>query len=328
MHITIRHLGYCRRIPYFLSAILLLWSGAGLGGCESPSLQVDSNQIPNVVSTSTIITDWTTNIGGDTIQVVGILEPGADPHIYEPVPADSAAMEDADLILYNGYNLEPNLVRIITATGVNARKVAVGEIVTPLDFDYEGQSVPDPHVWGNVKNVIQMVELIRDELIQLRPDEVADLTANAATLIAELEQLDHWIATQIATIPPDQRQLVTTHDAFQYYTHAYGLEVAGTLIGISTEEQPSAQTVQRLADTIRELGVPTIFAETTINPRLIRTVATEAGVDLASTELYSDSIGAPESRANTYINMMVVNTQTIVENLGGQYRPFDGVDEP
>ena len=116
--------------------------------------------------------------------------------------------------------------------------------------------------------------------------------------------------------------LVTTHDAFQYYARAYGLEIFGTLIGISTEEQPSAQTVRKLADAIQTANVPAIFAETTINPALIQTVAAEAGVKLAERELYSDSLGAAGSDANSYIEMIVANTQTIVESLGGNYTPF------
>ena len=297
-------------------------------GCDrvaqspTPVSEANDPEVPDVVTTSTLITDWTTRIGGDAIELVGILQPGADPHVYEPVPQDSIALEAADLIFYNGYNLEPNLIRLIEATGIAAHTVAVGEVVEPLDFDYEGQQVPDPHVWGNVANVVQMVELIRDELIQLAPEHEAEFTQNAEVFIAELMQLDSWIQSQISSIPPEQRQLVTTHDAFQYYTSAYDLEVAGTLIGISTEEQPSAQTVQQLSDAIRDSGVPAIFAETTINSRLITVVAEEAGVQLASQELYSDSLGAPGSGADTYITMMVSNTQTIVENLGGTYTPF------
>jgi manganese/iron transport system substrate-binding protein len=282
----------------------------------------DTPDLVNVVTTSTMITDWAAQVGGDAIDLVGILDPGADPHVYEPVPADSIALEEADIVFYNGYNLEPNLVRLMESTGGDARQVAVGEIIQPLDFEYEGQREPDPHVWGDVENVVQMVDLIRDELIQLDPDNQAELSQNAEAYIAQLNQLDSWIAAQIATIPADQRQLVTTHDAFQYYTQAYDLAVAGTLIGISTEEQPSAQTVQQLAETIQSLGVPAIFAETTINPRLITTVAEEAGVALAPTELYSDSIGAPGSEGDSYINMMVANTRAIVENLGGDYTAF------
>ena len=310
------------------------WLALGIGfiataivGCDSvttsPTTTGGDHEPVEVVTTSTMITDWTSRIGGDAINLVGILDAGADPHIYEPVPADSVALEEAAIIFYNGYNLEPNLIKLIKSTGLNARKVAVGEIIQPLDFEYEGQREPDPHVWGNVENVVQMVELIRDELIQQDPDNEMRYTQNAEDFVTELNQLDSWITAQIATIPPEQRQLVTTHDAFQYYTQAYGMEVAGTLIGISTEEQPSAQMVKQLAETIRGLGVPAIFAETTINPRLITTVAEEAGVSLAPTELYSDSIGAPGSDGASYIEMMVANTRAIVENLGGNYTEFE-----
>ncbi|NJN03310.1 MAG: zinc ABC transporter solute-binding protein [Leptolyngbyaceae cyanobacterium SL_1_1] len=312
-------------MPVFTHGVALCLSvslvALALGGCQSPPAE-ETGDRPEVVSTSTMITDWTARVGGDEIDLVGILEPGADPHIYEPVPADSIAFEEADLILYNGYNLEPNLIKLMNAAGIQARKVAVAEGVTPLDFNYQGRTVPDPHVWGSVQNVIQMVELIRDELIQLSPADAALFNQNAAALIAELQQLDRWITAQIQTIPASQRQLVTTHDAFQYYATAYGLEVTGTLIGISTEEQPSARTVQQLAESIQQLKVPAIFAETTINPQLISTVAAEAGVALAPTELYSDSIGAPGSEGDTYLKMMVSNTKTIVENLGGTYTPL------
>lgn len=313
-------------LPWRRSLALLLGGmglTVGMVGCDRPVATDPQGDRPDVVATSTLIADWTQQIGGDEIDLTSILEPGADPHIYEPVPQDSIAFEEADLILYNGYNLEPNLIRLINAAGITARKVAVAEIVSPLELEEGGGTVPDPHVWGDVANVIQMVELIRDELSQLSPEDEAVFTQNAAELTADLERLDQWIAEQIATIPAAQRQLVTTHDAFQYYTTAYGMEVAGTLIGISTEEQPSAQTVQQLADSIRSLGIPTIFAETTINPRLITTVAEEAGVTLAATELYSDSLGAPDSDGATYIDMMVSNTRAIVENLGGQYTPFE-----
>lgn len=297
---------------------------AAVVGCTSSEIAENSegNSQPKVVSTSTILTDLTAEIAADEINLTGILEPGADPHVYEPVPADSQALEEAELILYNGYNLEPGLIKMIDAAGVNAQKLAVGEMVTPLDMDYEGQKVPDPHVWGDVENAITMVNAIRDALIQLSPEDTEIFTENALQLTATLNQLDIWIEEQIATIPPDKRKLVTTHDAFQYYAAAYGLDVTGTLIGISTEEQPSAQTVTLLVETIKEIGVPAIFAETTINPTLIKTVAEEAGVKLGDRELYSDSIGGHGSEGDSYINMMVSNTRTVVEALGGTYQPF------
>ncbi|KKD34511.1 metal ABC transporter substrate-binding protein [Limnoraphis robusta] len=308
---------------------VLRWTTAGillgtlLSSCTQEVTNNSDNDQPQVVSTSTIIADLTETIGGDEIEHQGILEAGADPHVYEPVPQDSIAFEEADLIFYNGYNLEPGLIKLMNAAGVGAKKVAVGEIASPLEMEYQGQTEPDPHVWGNVENVIIMVNTIRDNLIEISPEDREIFTKNAAQLTQELQQLNTWIEQQIATIPENQRKLVTTHDAFQYYARAYGLEITGTLIGISTEEQPSAQTVSKLADSIRKSQVPAIFAETTINPKLITTVAQEAGVKLAENELYSDSIGAPGSDGDSYIKMLVSNTETIVEALGGKVTAFE-----
>lgn len=310
------------RYGNWVAAVLV--AGLGLVSCDgaerdtssaASSSQNDSQ--PAVVATSTLLADWAAEVGGDHIALTGILQPGADPHVYEPVPADSIAFEQADLIFYNGYNLEPNLIRLLNAAGVDARRFAVGEVVPPLDLQTSESTVPDPHIWGDVSNAVPMVEAIRDQLIELAPEHENVFTENAAAYIDELNQLDSWIEAQTATIPPDQRQLITTHDAFQYYASAYGLTVAGTLIGLSTEEQPSARTVQQLVTSIQQLGVPAIFAETTINPRLITTVANEAGVVLAPSQLYSDSIGAPGSDGDTYLKMMAANTRAIVENLGG-----------
>ncbi len=306
----------------WLHPLWLVLLSFGIGACTPEAPPSDGTARPQVVATSTIIADLTDAVGGDQIQLTGILEPGADPHIYEPVPADSIALEKADLILYNGFNLEPGLIKLMNAAGTRAQKLAVGEVVPPLDLDYEGQKVPDPHVWGDVENAIAMVTAIKTALIDLTPNHQAQIQQNADRLIADLQKLDTWVTQQIATIPPNHRQLVTTHDAFQYYAHAYGLQVAGTLIGISTEEQPSAQTIRSLVAAIKTAGVPAIFAETTINPVLITTVAEEAGVQLAPRPLYADSIGAPGSDGDSYLKMIETNTRTIVEALGGTYTPF------
>jgi len=320
MKVRTRSQGRNYRWQVVVGFLLGLWLSA-CGAAITNRANPETNVQPSVVSTSTIITDWITQLGGD-IQLTGILQPGDDPHVYEPVPRDTIAFEKADLILYNGYNLEPGLIRLMNAAGVNARKLAVGEVIQPLQLEEQGTTVPDPHVWGDVQNAIAIVNAIRDALIELLPEEQEVLTQNAANYTAQLQQLHTWVAQQIQTIPPENRRLVTTHDAFQYYANAYGLEIFGTLIGISTEEQPSAQTVRQLSDAVRDANVPTIFAETTINPALIQTVAAEAGVELAAQPLYSDSIGPPGSDADSYIKMIIANTRTIVEALGGNYTPF------
>lgn len=277
---------------------------------------------PQVVATSTIIANLAGEVGGDEIQVIGILKPGTDPHVYEPVPQDTRVMEEADLVLYNGYNLEPGLIKLMKSAAGKTRQFAVGEVVKPLQLTEKSKgTVPYRHGWGDVKNAIAMTNAIRDALIELSLEDKEEFTKNAQKLTEELKQLDGWIKAQIQTIPANKRKLVTTHDAFQYYGSAYGIPIAGTLIGISTEEQPSAQTVKRLVEEVKKIGVPAIFAETTINPALIKTVAQEAGVKLAPRELYSDSIGAPGSPGDTYIKMMQSNTETVVDALGGKRVP-------
>ena len=302
-------------------AIAIVAVGIWLSGCNERNLEEEST-LPQVTVTSTIIADLTAEVGGDEIELTRILKAGDDPHLYEPVPQDTIALERADLILYNGYNLEPALIRLVEGTGTKAIKVAIGEKVIALENTNYGRNTPDPHVWGDAQNGIVMVEAIRDALIELSPSDREIFAENAAKLQASLQQLDEWIRQQVATIPPENRQLVTTHDAFEYYARAYGLEVAGTLIGMSTEEQPSAQTVKTLSDAIKAAGIPAIFAETTINPTLIQTVAQEAEVRLSDRQLYSDSLGAAGSEGDSYLKMLVANTRTIVEALGGEYTPF------
>ncbi|QLE52399.1 metal ABC transporter substrate-binding protein [Nostoc sp. C057] len=290
---------------------------------KESNLNTAKGDKPRVVATSTVIANLAQEVAGDEIQLSGILKPGTDPHVYEPVPADSRVLEEANLILYNGYNLEPGLIKLMNASGGKARKIPVGEAVKSLQLDKgKGEIVPDPHVWGSAENAIAMTNAIRDALIELSPEDKDKFTQKASQLTNELKQLHSWINQQIQTIPADKRKLVTTHDAFQYYGRAYGIAIAGTLIGISTEEQPSAQTVQRLVESIKKIGVPAIFSETTINPALIKTVAQEAGVKLAPNQLYSDSIGAKGSNGDSYIKMMEANTRSIVEALGGKYTPF------
>lgn len=305
-------------------ALLALFTVTACQPTSTPTApSQDDPTKPNIVATSTIVADLVAQVGGDAIDLQGLLEPGADPHVYEPVPADSIAIEQADFVFYSGHNLEPALVDLIVGAGSGVPYLALGEQVQPLAMDKDGQRVADPHVWGDVENAIAMVETIRDALRDLDPEDAATFEANAEAMITDLRRLDAWIPAQIATIPAEQRAIVTTHDAFQYYASAYGLEVIGTLIGISTEEQPSAQTVRSLVEAIKAAGLPAIFAETTIAPKLIETVAEEAGVQVADPQLYSDSIGAPGSVGDSYITMMVSNTCSIAINLGGSCTPFE-----
>ena len=295
--------------------------------------------LPKVVATTGVICNITKQIAQSSIDTTCLLQPGDDPHAYQTKPEDRKAIETANLILYGGYNHEPSIIKLIQSSSNSAPKIAVNELAVskPLMGEHEdehgeekagnqphaeGEKVPDPHVWHNPQNGLRMVETIRDELIEVSPTNAQLYTKNAASLTDELQKIDTWIKAQIATIPAQKRKLVTTHDALTYYADAYGLEIAGALQGVTTEEQPTAARIAELSSEIKTAGVPKIFAETTTNPKLIETVAREANVEISDKELYSDELGAPGTGADTYQGMLKTNTCAITSGLGGNCTPF------
>jgi manganese/iron transport system substrate-binding protein len=296
-----------------------------------------------VVATSSVLCDLTKTIAAQTIDLTCLVKAGTDAHVYEPTPEDRKAIEDAQLVLYSGYDFEPSLIKLIKASSNSAAKVAVGEAAVPKPLmgehehgheeHAEGEKQakgekqaeaegPDPHIWHDAKNGIQMVKVIQDNLAKAAPANAALYAKNAQVLTAELTQVDGWIKSQIATIPSASRKLITTHDALGYYSAAYGIPVEGALQGLSTEEKPTAARVKELTDEIKADKVPTIFAEVSANPKLIETVAKEANVKLSKRELFADGLGETGSEGDAYIKMLVANTRAIVEGLGGQYAAF------
>jgi manganese/iron transport system substrate-binding protein len=167
-----------------------------------------------------------------------------------------------------------------------------------------------------------MVATISDNLKKLSPNNASTYNNNAQEITTELQQIDTWIKSEINTIPAQQRKLITTHDALGYYVNAYGLSYEGALTGFSTEEAPTAARLKDLVKEIKEAGVPTIFAEATNNPKLIQTVAKEANVKLSERDLFADGLGETGTEGDTYQKMLIANTQTIVEGLGGKFTPF------
>lgn len=156
---------------------------------------------------------------------------------------------------------------------------------------------------------------------KIAPNNATLYADNAKKVTGEIGQIDRWIKTQISTIPQASRTLVTTHDALGYYSQAYNIPVAA-LEGISTEEKPTAAKVKELVGEIQEKKVPTIYAEVSINPQVIQTVANEANVKVAEAEIYADGLGEAGSSGETYQKMLIANTTAIVEGLGGQFTPF------
>jgi len=175
----------------------------------------------------------------------------------------------------------------------------------------------DPHVWHDVLNAMQMVEAIRDALVEADPAGAAAYQANAAAYLAELRELDTWVTRQVATLPPERRKLVTAHDTFGYFARRYGFEVVGTALGAATTEagDPAAADIAALVEGIRAGGVPAIFAENVQQPKLMAQIAREAGVRLGP-PLYTDALGPPGGAGDTYVKMIRANVTALVGALG------------
>ncbi len=291
---------------------------------ETPAATTAANtDSPKVVVTNTVLCNLTKQIAASTVNVVCLLAPGSDPHVYKITPADRQSIEEAKLVLYGGYNFEPELIRAIKATSNPAPKIAVHEVAVPQPqkFEEDGKSTTDPHVWHNAQNGIKIAETIEANLEKLVPAQAATYKQNTQKLTAEIRQLDTWVKSEVSRIPAGKKVLFTTHDALGYYSKAYGIPV-DALEGLSTEEKPTAARAKELVNKISKAQVPTIFAELTINPKLIATIAKEAKVKVAAQEIYADGLGEASSPGETYQKMLISNTKTIVEGLGGKYTPF------
>ncbi|WP_218082412.1 metal ABC transporter solute-binding protein, Zn/Mn family [Anthocerotibacter panamensis] len=279
---------------------------------------------PKVVATTTILADLIRNVAGENFAVFSILRPGVDPHVYESTPGDSRVISGADLIFSNGLYLEPKLIKVIAATENPAPKITVAEAgnIQPLKpVERSGLFTADPHCWGSPDNAIRYVDTIEKALAQHFPDQKATFAANASRYRRQIQALGGWIKGQIATIPPEKRFLVTSHDAFQYYSKFANLPVLGSILGLSTEEEPSVKKITTLVEKVKKAGAVAVFTETSTSPKLITALARESGVKIGGA-LYSDSLGIEGSQGDTYLKSMAANTQTIVEALGGTYTAF------
>ncbi|MEL7069756.1 MAG: zinc ABC transporter substrate-binding protein [Cyanobacteria bacterium J06581_3] len=329
----------------FLAGIIALF--IGLTGCNSStptsseSGQTESSQpeaatesetdasdaanesLVDVVASYSVICDIAAQIVADAAQLNCLIPSDQDPHTYQAKPSDREAIDTADLVFYAGLNFEPAIIDMATASESEAPKIALHDesVQQVIEVEEEGGVNLDPHVWHDIENGLAMVTLIRDNLVAVDPDNTDVYTKNAEQLTTELQALDAWIPEQISTIPESQRRLVTTHDAMGYYAQAYGLTVEGTLLGMSTEEQPTATQVNVLSQSIRDKAIPTIFAELTADDRVLKTVADEAGVSISEQVLLADGLGPEGTPQGTYTGMLVYNTCSIVDGLGGECAP-------
>ncbi|RKE98953.1 metal ABC transporter solute-binding protein, Zn/Mn family [Ichthyenterobacterium magnum] len=273
----------------------------------------------NVVTTTTMITDLVKNIGGDLINVQGLMGSGVDPHLYKASEGDVTKLVDADIIFFNGLHLEGKLVEVFEKM-TNKTPVALAEELdktTLIGSDYFASNY-DPHVWFNIDYFKLFAKKVTQILSDKDPENSANYIENKAKYLAKLDTLQKKINATIEMLPKDKRILVTAHDAFNYFGKNYGFEVVG-LQGLSTATEAGVQDVQKLAAFIIEKDVKAIFIESSVPKRTIE--ALQAAVKSKGHEvviggtLYSDALGNAGTVEGTYIGMFEYNVNTIVNAL-------------
>lgn len=283
--------------------------------CEN---ETKSNGKLNIVTTTSMITDLVKNIGGDYVNLQGLMGSGVDPHLYKASEGDVTKLVEANVIFYNGLHLEGKLVDVFEKMG-NATKtpIALGEELnksTLIGSDYFASNY-DPHVWFDIAYFKQFASKVAQVLSENDPANAENYKSNAETYLNELEALQSKIKATIETLPKEKRILVTAHDAFNYFGKAYDFEVVG-LQGLSTATEAGVQDVQKLSAFIIERNIKAIFVESSVPKRTIEALQAAVkskghDVEIGGT-LYSDALGNAGTVEGTYIGMFEYNVNTIV----------------
>jgi manganese/zinc/iron transport system substrate-binding protein len=308
----------------FRSGLLALSVALFLGACSG---EKSNDSRPLVVATTTMASDLAKAIGGDRVQIRGLMGPGVDPHNYVPKLADTGLLEKADVVLYGGLHLEGRFQSTLEAMAKRGRNVvAVTDGIDPskLLSPQEGfEGTKDPHVWGDPLLWLQTVDTAVDALSKADPEGAPEFRERGDAYKKELEALAAWATAKFSVLPKEKRVLVTSHDAFFYFGRAFDFDVRG-LQGVSTAAEAGLKDRSDLVEYLRKQGVKTVFSETSLNAKGISAVAAEAGVKVSEEALFSDALGAPGDLETvdgetydkgTYIGMLKHNVNAIVKGL-------------
>ncbi len=274
----------------------------------------------NVVTTVGMIADIAKIVGGNYVNVTGLMGPGIDPHLYKATAGDVSRLSGADVIFYNGLHLEAKMAEALQRMSSQVKTVAVTDRIDPsmLLRPPEFEGAHDPHVWFDVTLWKKAVEIIRDTLVEADAEHSESYRQNSKVYLAKLDELHEYVKTQAKQIPENQRVLVTAHDAFNYFGRAYGFQVHG-LQGISTATEAGVADIQELAKFIVQRRIPAMFVETSVSSRNIEAVQAAVksrGFDVEiGGNLFSDAMGDPGTPEGAYIGMIRHNIDTIVKAL-------------
>lgn len=293
-----------------------------LTGCQVESTDSQASEgTVQVVATTSQAKDLLENVGGDLIQVNGLMGPGVDPHEYEPTASDVEAINQADAVVYNGLHLEAMFTNVFDHLEQSGTPTFV--LADALDSDDflqadEDQMEYDPHIWFSVDNWAKIAEEAANFLADLDPENAEIYKQNSQTYLEELAELDTYIKNSLEQIPEDSRYLITAHDAFQYFADDYDFEVIG-IQGLNTQTEAGTGDISNLANFIVENDIGAVFVESSVSTRNVEALIEAAqaqGHDLKlGGELYSDALGSAEEGTDTYIDMYKSNIDTIVKGL-------------
>ncbi|MBM2577055.1 metal ABC transporter substrate-binding protein [Jannaschia sp. Os4] len=269
-----------------------------------------------VATTFTILADMARNVAGDAAEVVSITKPGAEVHGYQPTPRDILAAQDADLILWNGLNLELWFEQFFTRLR-DVPSATVSEGIDPIPVaggDYDGR--PNPHGWMGLKPALTYVDNIAAALSEHDPENAGLYAANAAAYKAEIEATIGPLRDAIRALPEEDRWLVTSEGAFSYLARDFGLKEL-FLWPMNSDAQGTPQQVRTVIDTVRSEGIPVVFSESTVSPDPANQVARETGARYGGV-LYVDSLSAADGPVPTYLDLLRVTSETILRGLAGE----------
>ncbi len=312
------------RVRLLLFSLALLISSLVLAGCSNPAVQGEedlSKRKVKVVTTVGMIADVVRNVGGDRVEVTGLMGPGVDPHLYKPSAGDVRKLEDADIIYYGGLELEGRMTDVfvkIARTGTPTVAVAEGIDPSKLREPKEFEGKYDPHIWFDVTLWQDAVRTIGAQLAEIDPKSKGLYQKNTQAYVKQLDELHQYVKDQAATVPERSRVLITAHDAFGYFGEQYGFEVRG-LQGISTATEAGGADVQGLSRFLCERGIKAIFVESSVPRGTIEAVQKAARANGCNVgiggELFSDAMGEEGTPEGTYIGMVRHNVDTIVKAL-------------
>jgi zinc/manganese transport system substrate-binding protein len=299
------------------------WAGTVLAACilaSGPALAQDK---PVAVATFSILADLTQRVAGDHVQILTLVGPNGDAHVFEPGPKESAELAGADLLIANGLGFEPWLHRLEDASGFKGKVILASDGVTPLtgEEEHEGEEHEaeeegprhegaDPHAFQDLANAQIYVANVAKGLSEVAPDHAVDFKVNADKLIAEIATLDQQLKTDFGAIPQEKRRVLTSHDAFHYFGRAYGIEFV-SVQGLSTEAEPTADDLVKVVRQARDGHLSAIFLENMSDPRLAETVAQESGVQMGG-ELYADALSDSTGPAPDYLSFVRYNAKQLL----------------